>query len=79
MNHPYPGAPDLAPTDHQSPTSTDTTCDVLIVGGGINGVGIARDLAGRGLRVLLCEKDDLAAHTSSSSTKLIHGDRKSVV
>jgi glycerol-3-phosphate dehydrogenase len=47
--------------------------DVLIVGGGINGAGIARDLAGRGLSVLLCERDDLAAHTSSSSTKLIHG------
>jgi len=48
-------------------------CDVLVVGGGINGCGIARDLAGRGWRVVLCEKDDLAAHTSSSSTKLIHG------
>jgi glycerol-3-phosphate dehydrogenase len=48
-------------------------CDVLVVGGGINGAGIARDLAGRGLDVLLCEKDDLASHTSSSSTKLIHG------
>ncbi len=47
--------------------------DVLVVGGGINGTGIARDAAGRGLSVLLCEKDDLAAHTSSSSTKLIHG------
>ena len=47
--------------------------DVAVVGGGINGVGIARDLAGRGLSVLLCEKDDLAAHTSSASTKLIHG------
>ena len=47
--------------------------DVLVVGGGINGAGIARDLAGRGQRVLLCEQDDLAAHTSSSSTKLIHG------
>ena len=47
--------------------------DVLVVGGGINGAGIARDLAGRGLTVLLCEQDDLAAHTSSSSTKLIHG------
>jgi glycerol-3-phosphate dehydrogenase len=47
--------------------------DVLVVGGGINGAGIARDLAGRGLSVLLCEKDDLASHTSSSSTKLIHG------
>jgi glycerol-3-phosphate dehydrogenase len=49
------------------------THDVLIVGGGINGAGIARDAAGRGLSVLLCEQDDLAAHTSSASTKLIHG------
>ncbi len=46
---------------------------MLVVGGGINGAGIARDLAGRGVSVLLCEKDDLASHTSSSSTKLIHG------
>jgi NADPH-dependent 2,4-dienoyl-CoA reductase/sulfur reductase-like enzyme len=37
-----------------------TVCDVLVVGGGINGAGIARDLAGRGLQVLLCEQDDLA-------------------
>ena len=48
-------------------------CDLLIVGGGVNGAGIARDAAGRGLSVVLCEKDDLASHTSSSSTKLIHG------
>ena len=48
-------------------------CDVLVVGGGINGAGIARDAAGRGLSVVLCEKDDLASHTSSASTKLIHG------
>lgn len=48
-------------------------CDVLVVGGGINGAGIARDLAGRGMRVILAEQDDLGAHTSSSSTKLIHG------
>jgi glycerol-3-phosphate dehydrogenase len=47
--------------------------DVLVVGGGINGTGIARDAAGRGLKVLLCEQHDLASHTSSSSTKLIHG------
>jgi len=47
--------------------------DLLVVGGGINGTGIARDAAGRGLCVLLCEQDDLAAHTSSASTKLIHG------
>jgi glycerol-3-phosphate dehydrogenase len=47
--------------------------DLLVVGGGINGTGIARDAAGRGLRVLLAEQDDLASHTSSASTKLIHG------
>jgi len=47
--------------------------DLLVVGGGINGAGIARDAAGRGLRTLLCEQHDLAAHTSSASTKLIHG------
>lgn len=47
--------------------------DLLVVGGGINGTGIARDAAGRGLSVLLVEQDDLAAHTSSASTKLIHG------
>ncbi|TRD12067.1 glycerol-3-phosphate dehydrogenase [Erythrobacter insulae] len=47
--------------------------DLLIIGGGINGAGIARDAAGRGLSVLLVEKDDLASHTSSSSTKLVHG------
>lgn len=47
--------------------------DLLIVGGGINGAGIARDAAGRGLRVMLVEQDDLASHTSSASTKLIHG------
>ena len=47
--------------------------DLVVIGGGINGCGIARDAAGRGLSVLLCEKDDLAAHTSSASTKLIHG------
>ncbi|RZL08222.1 MAG: glycerol-3-phosphate dehydrogenase [Rubrivivax sp.] len=53
--------------------SADHHCDVLVVGGGINGVGIARDLAGRGWKVVLCEQDDLARHTSSASTKLIHG------
>ncbi len=47
--------------------------DLLVIGGGINGVGIARDAAGRGLKVLLCERDDFASHTSSASTKLIHG------
>jgi glycerol-3-phosphate dehydrogenase len=52
---------------------TECDYDLLVVGGGINGAGIARDAAGRGLKVVLCEKDDLAAHTSSASTKLIHG------
>ncbi len=47
--------------------------DLLVVGGGVNGAGIARDAAGRGLRVVLCEQHDLASHTSSASTKLIHG------
>jgi glycerol-3-phosphate dehydrogenase len=47
--------------------------DLLVIGGGINGAGIARDAAGRGLSVLVVEKDDLAAATSSSSSKLIHG------
>ncbi|HAI31529.1 MAG TPA: glycerol-3-phosphate dehydrogenase, partial [Thalassospira sp.] len=49
------------------------TYDLLVVGGGINGAGIARDAAGRGLSVLLVEQRDLASATSSSSTKLIHG------
>src|SRR3954470_15890003 len=47
--------------------------DLLIVGGGINGAGIARDAAGRGLKVMLVERDDLASATSSWSSKLIHG------
>src|SRR6185312_2411953 len=50
-----------------------TDYDLLVVGGGINGTGIARDAAGRGLSVILCEQHDLASHTSSASTKLIHG------
>jgi glycerol-3-phosphate dehydrogenase len=47
--------------------------DVAIIGGGINGCGIARDAAGRGWSVLVCDKGDLAGATSSASTKLIHG------
>lgn len=47
--------------------------DVFIIGGGINGCGIARDASGRGLSVILCEQNDLASSTSSASTKLIHG------
>ncbi|MBV9736402.1 MAG: glycerol-3-phosphate dehydrogenase [Acidisphaera sp.] len=51
----------------------DDVFDLLVIGGGINGAGIARDAAGRGLRVVLCEKDDLAQGTSSRSSKLVHG------
>jgi glycerol-3-phosphate dehydrogenase len=47
--------------------------DLLVIGGGINGAGIARDAAGRGLKVLLCDKGDLASATSSASSKMIHG------
>jgi glycerol-3-phosphate dehydrogenase len=61
------------PSRNDYPSLPSLHCDVLVVGGGINGCGIARDLAGRGWKVVLCERDDLAAHTSSSSTKLIHG------
>lgn len=47
--------------------------DIAVIGGGVNGCGIARDAAGRGWRVLLCERDDLGGGTSSASTKLVHG------
>ncbi len=47
--------------------------DLLVIGGGVNGCAIARDAAGRGLRVALCEAGDLAQGTSSASTKLFHG------
>ena len=50
-----------------------TPVDLLIVGGGVNGCGVARDAAGRGLSVTVCEMGDLASATSSASTKLIHG------
>ncbi|MCQ0987888.1 glycerol-3-phosphate dehydrogenase [Jiella marina] len=49
------------------------TVDLLVIGGGVNGAGIARDAVGRGLSVVLCEKDDLAEGTSSRSGKLVHG------
>jgi len=55
------------------PLCVSADFDLLVIGGGINGAGIARDAAGRGAKVLLVEKDDLASHTSSASTKLIHG------
>jgi glycerol-3-phosphate dehydrogenase len=60
-------------TSAPSDTPAGVVHDLLVVGGGINGAGIARDAAGRGLSVLLVEKEDLASHTSSASTKLIHG------
>ena len=47
--------------------------DLLVIGGGVNGCGVARDAAGRGWRVALVEQGDLAGATSSSSSKLIHG------
>ncbi len=53
--------------------SLPESLDLLIIGGGINGVGIARDASGRGLGVALCEMGDLASATSSASSKLIHG------
>lgn len=54
-------------------TPTQSDHDLLVIGGGINGTGIAADAAGRGLDVVLCEKSDLARATSSRSSKLIHG------
>ncbi|MCC5956556.1 MAG: glycerol-3-phosphate dehydrogenase, partial [Natronohydrobacter sp.] len=56
-----------------SSTPAEPVHDLLIIGGGINGCGIARDAAGRGLSVVLCERGDLAGATSSASTKLFHG------
>ena len=53
--------------------SVTTVTDLLIVGGGINGAGIARDAVGRGLSVVLCEQGDLAGYPSSASSQLIHG------
>lgn len=54
-------------------TEENNKFDVVVVGGGVNGTGIAMDAAGRGLKVLLCEMNDLASATSSNSSKLIHG------
>lgn len=54
-------------------TDTKDMIDLFVIGGGINGAGVARDAAGRGLKVVLCEKDDLAEGTSSRSGKLVHG------
>ncbi|MEX0603718.1 MAG: glycerol-3-phosphate dehydrogenase [Marinobacter sp.] len=54
-------------------TSDNSIVDLIVVGGGVNGTGIAMDAAGRGLSVILCEMNDLASATSSNSSKLIHG------
>ena len=64
---------DLAETPAGMTSPAPASCDLLVIGGGVNGTGIARDAAGRGLSVVLCEQDDLASHTSSRSTGLIHG------
>ncbi|HHY48816.1 MAG TPA: glycerol-3-phosphate dehydrogenase, partial [Alphaproteobacteria bacterium] len=53
--------------------STPQPLDILVIGGGVNGTGIARDAAGRGYAVMLCEMNDLASGTSSAATKLVHG------
>jgi glycerol-3-phosphate dehydrogenase len=57
----------------ESSVSPAATFDIAVIGGGVNGCGIARDAAGRGWSVYLCEKADLASSTSSASSKLIHG------
>ncbi len=57
----------------QAQSANNETYDLIVVGGGVNGTGIAADAAGRGLKVLLCEMNDLASATSSNSSKLIHG------
>src|ERR1700760_3886472 len=62
-----------APAGSLNHATNQTLFDMAIIGGGINGCGIARDAAGRGLSVLLLEQGDLASGTSSASTKLIHG------
>ncbi|MFN3954509.1 MAG: glycerol-3-phosphate dehydrogenase [Pararhodobacter sp.] len=68
----------MSPSDSSPPITSPATddhaeVDLFVIGGGINGCGIARDAAGRGLKVMLAEKGDLASATSSGSTKLFHG------
>ncbi len=69
LRHPH-ASPDHPPNPMNAPAPH---FDIAIIGGGINGCGIARDAAGRGLRVFLCDKGDLGSGTSGASTKLIHG------
>lgn len=66
-------ASDRVSSGAEKPDATSDAFDLVVIGGGINGCGIARDAAGRGASVALFEKDDLASATSSASTKLIHG------
>jgi len=70
LSDPSEAAVSAAP---ESRSVGDAQCDVLVVGGGIHGVSVARDLAGRGWTVILCEQHDLAQHGSSASSKLLHG------
>ena len=63
----------MSETSKSSPTDDTPITDLFVIGGGINGTGIARDAAGRGLSVTLAEMGDLASATSSASTKLFHG------
>ena len=67
------GRAGVRPSGARAGTTLATVFDLLVVGGGVNGCGLARDAAGRGLDVCLVEMDDLAGATSSASTKLIHG------
>ena len=57
----------------------NAACDLLVIGGGITGAGIARDAVLRGMKIALFERGDFGSGTSSKSSKLVHGDRKSVV
>ena len=65
--------PLAGPGGVQGTPAPSAPVDLLVIGGGVNGAGIARDAAGRGLKVLLCERNDLGQGTSSRSGKLIHG------
>ena len=68
-----PSKPPILTPSPRIDTKAMADFDLAIIGGGINGTGVARDAAGRGLRVLLVEQNDLGSGTSSASTKLIHG------
>lgn len=63
----------MSAQQNNSNNSTSSTLDLIVIGGGINGAGIAADASGRGLNVGLYEANDFASATSSASSKLIHG------